>query len=203
MLIKIAAEPFDAPALPLSSLGSVIRVAPLQSPDPRARFEDMVRQYGRLIAAVVARVGGARTSLVRDDIHQQVLIGLWRQVEREQTIEHPASYLYRAAVRETVRALRREAAREAEPLEDVACPRAQGSDDPYQAMAAREQASCLEAGLLALAPDRGRAVRGHLQGFDVTEIMRHHGWTYQKTRNLIARGMADLRRALIEKGLHA
>jgi RNA polymerase sigma factor (sigma-70 family) len=203
MLIKNAAEPFDAPALPLASLGSVSRVPPLQSPDPRVRFEDMVRQYGRLIAAVVARVGGARTSLVRDDIHQQVLIGLWRQVEREQTIEHPASYLYRAAVRETVRALRREAAREAEPLEDVACPRAQSADDPYQTMAAREQASCLEAGLLALAPDRGRAVRGHLQGFDVTEIMRLHGWTYQKTRNLIARGMADLRRALLEKGLHA
>jgi RNA polymerase sigma factor (sigma-70 family) len=166
-----------------------------------ARFEDLVRQYGRLIASVVARVGGARASLIREDIQQQVLIGLWRQVEREQTIEHPASYVYRAAVRETVRALRREAAREAEPLEgDEAPERAAG---PYESVVASEQASRLEEGLAALAPDRARAVRGHLLGFEVAEIMRMYGWPYQKTRNLIARGMADLRRSLLEKGLHA
>lgn len=166
-----------------------------------ARFEELVRQYGRLIASVVARVGGARASLIREDIQQQVLIGLWRQVEREQTIEHPASYVYRAAVRETVRALRREAAREAEPLEgDEAPERAAG---PYEAVVASEQASRLEEGLAALAPDRARAVRGHLLGFEVAEIMRMYGWPYQKTRNLIARGMADLRRSLLEKGLHA
>jgi RNA polymerase sigma factor (sigma-70 family) len=166
-----------------------------------ARFEELVRQYGRLIASVVARVGGARASLIREDIQQQVLIGLWRQVEREQTIEHPASYVYRAAVRETVRALRREAAREAEPLEADDSP--ERGAGPYEAVVASEQASRLEEGLAALAPDRARAVRGHLLGFEVAEIMRMYGWPYQKTRNLIARGMADLRRSLLQKGLHA
>jgi RNA polymerase sigma factor (sigma-70 family) len=171
------------------------------SADPQARFEHLVRQYGRLIASVVSRVGGARASLIREDIQQQVLIGLWRQVEREQNIIYPASYVYRAAVRETVRALRREAAREAEPIEADDAP--EPSADPYQAAVAREQASRVEEGLSALAPDRARAVRGHLLGFEVAEIMRMYGWPYQKTRNLIARGMADLRRALLEKGLHA
>ena len=166
-----------------------------------ARFEDLVRQYGRLIASVVARVGGARASLIREDIQQQVLIGLWRQVEREQTISHPASYVYRAAVRETVRALRREAAREAEPIGADDAP--ERSADPYQAVVAREQACRVEEGLASLAPDRARAVRGHLLGLEVAEIMRMYGWPYQKTRNLIARGMADLRRSLLEKGLHA
>jgi RNA polymerase sigma factor (sigma-70 family) len=171
------------------------------SGNAHARFEDLVRQYGRLIASVVARVGGARATLIREDIQQQVLIGLWRQVEREQTIAYPASYVYRAAVRETVRALRREAAREAEPIEADETP--EPSAGPYEAVVGREQASRVEAGLAALAPDRARAVRGHLLGFEVAEIMRMYGWPYQKTRNLIARGMADLRRSLIEKGLHA
>jgi hypothetical protein len=35
----------------------------------------------------------------------------------------------------------------------------------------------------------------------VDEIMARHGWSYQKARNLIARGMADLRRILMENGL--
>lgn len=173
------------------------------SADAHARFEDLVRQYGRLIASVVGRVGGARTSLIKEDIQQQVLIGLWRQVEREQTIEHPASYVYRAAVRETVRAIRREAAREAQPLGDDDVPVVERSADPYEAVAAREQAVHVEAGLASLAPDRARAVRGHLLGLEVAEIMRMYGWPYQKTRNLIARGMADLRRSLLGKGLHA
>jgi len=173
------------------------------SADAHARFEDLVRRYGRLIASVVGRVGGARTSLIKEDIQQQVLIGLWRQVEREQTIEYPASYVYRAAVRETVRAIRREAAREAQPIGDDDVPIAERSADPYEAVAAREQAVHVEEGLASLAPDRARAVRGHLLGLEVAEIMRMYGWPYQKTRNLIARGMADLRRSLLGKGLHA
>ncbi|HET9314167.1 MAG TPA: hypothetical protein VFQ51_01210, partial [Vicinamibacteria bacterium] len=55
-------------------------------PGPETRFEGMVRQYGRLISTVVARVGGQATSLFREDIEQQVLIELWRQVDREQKI---------------------------------------------------------------------------------------------------------------------
>lgn len=169
--------------------------------DAHARFEELLRQYGRLIASVVARVGGSRASLIREDIQQQVLIGLWRQVEREQTISYPASYVYRAAVRETVRALRREAAREADPLEDGDLPQVGRSADPYEAVAARERAARLEEVLASLSPERQRAVRGHLLGFEVAEIMRMNGWPYQKARNLVARGMADLRRALLARGL--
>ena len=52
-----------------------------------------------------------------------------------------------------------------------------------------------------MAPDRARAVRGHLAGFNVEELMTLYGWTYQRARNLIARGMADLRTELRAKGL--
>ena len=48
--------------------------------------------------------------------------------------------------------------------------------------------------------DRAKAVRLHLAGHAVDEIMQVHGWTYQKARNLIARGMSDLRDALRKGG---
>jgi DNA-directed RNA polymerase specialized sigma24 family protein len=51
------------------------------------------------------------------------------------------------------------------------------------------------------APDRARAVKAHLAGFSVEEIMALCGWPYQRARNLIARGMADLRLALRERGM--
>jgi hypothetical protein len=31
--------------------------------------------------------------------------------------------------------------------------------------------------------------------------MAMHGWPYQKARNLVARGMAELREALLQKGV--
>jgi DNA-directed RNA polymerase specialized sigma24 family protein len=163
------------------------------------RFEGMVRQYGRLISTVVARVGGQATSLFREDIEQQVLIELWRQVDREQKIDHPSSYLYRAAVRETVRVLKRELSREstAPPAEG-----AKGGESPFQSLAVKEQAALVEGCVAALPTERQRAVRAHLAGFDVREIMQMHGWPYQKARNLIARGMAELRSALQDRGIH-
>ncbi|HET9317017.1 MAG TPA: hypothetical protein VFQ51_15605, partial [Vicinamibacteria bacterium] len=45
-------------------------------------------------------------------------------------------------------------------------------------------------------PERQAAVRAHLEGFQFQEVMLMHGWSYQKARNLVARGMADLRAGL-------
>jgi DNA-directed RNA polymerase specialized sigma24 family protein len=52
-----------------------------------------------------------------------------------------------------------------------------------------------------LPPERREAVQAHLAGYDVNEIMRMFGWNYQKARNLVGRGMMDLRAMLIEKGI--
>jgi DNA-directed RNA polymerase specialized sigma24 family protein len=171
-------------------------------PDVHARFEDLVRRYGRLISSVVGRVGGRAAVSIREDVEQRVLLSLWKQVEREQTIDYPSSYIYRAAVRETVRVLREEDAPAGEPSDDHP-DAALGADDPHQVLEARERAAQIEAGLCGLQAERACAVRAHLAGFEVAEIMTMYGWPYQKARNLVARGMADLRSALRARGLHA
>ena len=96
-----------------------------------SRLDQLVRQYGGLIRRVVARTAGRDASAIRDDIEQQVLVNIWRQLDREQTIDYPASYLYRVAVRETVRVVRRERARE-QPAGDAAdlAPRAVTASTP-------------------------------------------------------------------------
>ena len=170
--------------------------------EPRARFESLVRQYGRLIGAVVRKVAGRAGDLVREDIEQKVLVSLWRQIEGEQIIDYPSSYIYRIAVREAVRMMRQETARAQEPLEagGVEITRDVRSD-PHDSLARREMEQQIEASLGELAPERQRAVRAHLAGFDVQEIMEMYGWTYQKARNLIARGMTDMREALLRRGI--
>ena len=170
--------------------------------DSTATFEALVPRYARLIAAAVMRVGGRAALVHREDIEQQVLVDIWRHLEREQNIVHPSSYIYKAAVRETVRHLRRERARAADPLEAEGASQEQIGGGPFAAAAGREKAAHIEASIRELAPDRERAVRAHLMGFDVREIMTMYGWTYQRARNLIARGLGELRRSLRLKGIH-
>jgi DNA-directed RNA polymerase specialized sigma24 family protein len=72
---------------------------------------------------------------------------------------------------------------------------------PHRELAFRELKQQVEVALASLGDDRRRATRAHLAGFQVTEIMGMYGWTYNRARNLIARGMADLRRELRARGI--
>jgi len=170
------------------------------APFAETRFEAMVRQYSRLITAVVARVGGARVAGGREDVAQEVLLALWKRLEGEQTLEVGSSYVYRAAVRETVRALRREGSRHSEPLDEEHVADST-SDGPFERLAESERGAQIEACLLALPLERGRAVRAHLRGFEIGEIMGLYGWPYQKARNLLSRGLTDLRQRLRAKAI--
>jgi RNA polymerase sigma factor (sigma-70 family) len=167
-----------------------------------SQLEVLVRQYGRLISSVVRRITGPAAGLVGGDVEQQVLLALWRQVENEQTIDHPSSYIYRIAVREAVRAIRRQASRERRQVgEQEAAAQPDRGPDPSAGVVRREQREQIEASLAELRPEREQAVRAHLAGFDVREIMEMHAWPYEKARNLIARGMQDLRSALRRRGI--
>ena len=173
----------------------------LDSSVAETRFDALVRQYGRLITAVVARVGGARVAGTRDDVSQEVLLALWKRLEREQTLEVGSSYVYKAAVRETVRALRREGSKRLEALDENSPP-PNSTAGPFEHLAERERGARIESCLASLPLERERAVRAHLRGFEIREIMGLYGWPYQKARNLVARGMSDLRRLLREQDIH-
>jgi RNA polymerase sigma factor (sigma-70 family) len=164
------------------------------------RFEELARQYGRLIRSVVLKVGGPQAVGEAEDIEQRVLIELWKQVSREQPIDYPSSYIYRAAVRETVRTMRRSLRRSEEVLEEGTA-EVDMAPDPAARAAGRELGRQVEAAIQALAPDRRLAVRRHLAGHRVRDMMAEQGWSYQKARNLVARGIADLRGALRAKGI--
>ena len=165
-----------------------------------AHLEEIVRKYGRLIRHAIRKAGGDQVPVLADDIEQTVIVNLWQQIAREQIIDHPASYLYKAAIRETVRAVRRE--RERAGATVTAMPNG-GLEpaDPESLAVARQRGQAVAAALAELAPDRARAVRAHLRGWSVQEIMQATGWTYQRARNLVARGMSDLRSALTARGV--
>lgn len=171
--------------------------------DPDSVARAMLERYGALIRRIVARVGGRAVSSSAEDVTQTVALSLWKQISREQTITHPSSYIYRAAIRETVRAVKAELARNRDhvSIDGEAPPHLAGpGPDPEASAAAAQVGVDIEKSIATLSPDRAKAVRAHLSGYTVEEIMRVYDWPYQKARNLISRAMADLRADLRKRG---
>lgn len=165
-------------------------------------FEQLVRRYAHLIRSVATRVAGGEAATLAEDVEQRVMLALWQQISREQEIRHPASYIYRAAVRETVRALRKERRRgeiDAAAVETFS----EGGKDPEELLELREMGNRIQAIIAELPPERRRAVQAHLAGFAVREIMQMYDWSYNRARNLIGRGVRDLRRRLEAGGIGA
>jgi RNA polymerase sigma-70 factor (ECF subfamily) len=140
-----------------------------------------------------------------DDLVQDASIRLWQALAGERKIVSSASYLHRVAANATIDALRRHRARREEPLPEgdpaeapAAVALADPGADPERAAAGRERVARLQAALAALAPERRRAVRLHLQGFTTLEIGELCGWSEPKARNLAYRALEELRERLAE-----
>lgn len=162
------------------------------------RFEALVSQYGHVIRAAVRSVAGRDAEGLGQDAEQQVLLELWKQILREQEITYPSSYLYRAAVRETIRLARRAKRRSEEELLADQLTDSRPASQPERQAERRELSERLRQATAGLIENRRTAVTAHLAGYRVQEIMESNGWTYNRARNLTVRGMADLRRALEE-----
>jgi DNA-directed RNA polymerase specialized sigma24 family protein len=166
-----------------------------RSAEPREALRALIEGYAHVIRAAVARIARGRLDL-GDEVQQRIAEALWKRLQSEKEIEDPAAYIYRCAIRETLKLLREDIA-DVE-LETVAV--LPGTASPANDLYQRRLATAIEEAFAAMAADRVLAVRGHLAGFTAEEIMRMHDWPYHKARNLIARGMIDLRAALTAKG---
>ena len=164
------------------------------------RFADAARHLAR------------RTGLGADDLDellQEVRIRLWRALGTPERIrEVRALYIQRTVASAALDLIRRRRARRetsldggdgwsegGSPPEPAAPERADRDSDraEFDAIVARAVDGLIES--------RRVVVRLHLTGYDREEIARMLGWSEPKTRNLLYRGLADLREALERAGV--
>ena len=161
-----------------------------------ARFRTMVRSVG-------ARRGLSEADI--DDVLQEVRVRLWRAGEAgKQVAELGSSYVYRAAMSATVDVLRQQRARGADvtsPLDVRSEQLPGGRSDPHAEVETSELVARIGAAVDTLALPRRAVVRMYLAGYDREEIAELLGWTEAKTRNLLYRGLGDLRGCLAKWGI--
>jgi len=161
------------------------------------RFGEMVRRVGRRHRLAEADV---------DEVLQEVRVRLWRALgSGEKIAAAPASYVYRTAVSAALDLIRRRRARREEAIdvsrtsgEAILGEVREGPDGVVEgAELARQVATAVD----ELAESRRPVVRMYLAGYRLAEIADLLGWTEGKTRNLLYRGLADLRERLTAMGI--
>lgn len=138
-----------------------------------------------------------------DELIQGVRLRLWRtQGEGERTDTVSATYVHqaaRSAAIDIVRARRTVIAAASQSIEDTVLHDAATAPDVL--LEEQETAARIMAAVNELAADRRAAVKLHLAGYRREEIASMLGWSEIRTRNLVHRGIADLRTRLIALGL--
>ena len=173
-----------------------------RSDDLSTAIEAVVSRFATMVRSVGARHRLSDADL--DEVMQEVRIRLWRADPRgEQVGSIGASYVYRTAVSAALDLLRRRRAYAADRTDSV--------EDHSQRLATGQPASTdveireLSDRILdavgTLQPARRAVVRMYLSGYEREEIAELLGWTEAKTRNLLYRGLADLRGRLTEMGI--
>jgi len=145
------------------------------------------------MSSAIRRVLGSRHETLVPDVEQEVRLALWKRIRTGKKIDHPVSYVYKAA-RTTALGVMRHQASEATPLDErsMAKLKARQTEERRNLLPA-ERSRLLEQMLEQLNADQSRALRGYLTGMNHREIARHYGWSESVARHRIYRGLEALR----------
>jgi RNA polymerase sigma-70 factor (ECF subfamily) len=173
-----------------------------------SRFNNILAEYGKLLRHAIASQCSKNIGLDFDDLMQEARLRLWRAVSSERNIRDLPSYLYRIAATVTIDAIRSVKARREEQMniepggepEYGQGQRIDTNASPETAADCQQLIAILRATLARLPENRRRAVGLHLQGFTTTEIGELMHWSEAKARNLVYRGLDDLRSQLRAQG---
>ena len=136
-----------------------------------------------------------------DDLLQEVRIRLWRALSTaEQIAQAPPSYLYRTAASVALDLMRRRRVRREQSIEQchegLAISSTTNADHAGEAS---ELVNQITQALASLTQSRRAVVQMYLAGYHRREVAELLGWTEAKTRNLLYRGLADLRGRLAKQ----
>src|SRR5215813_598172 len=176
-----------------------------------SRFNAILDEYGTFLRRTIVRLCPKDLGLHFSDIEQEARLRLWRALQSEREIQNLASYLYRVAMTATLDAIRRVKAKREEQLRSVeddddgqGSPLALVSNpnrSPELEAERRQLASRVRTALDQLPDNRRRAVGLYLEGMTSHEIADLLGWSEPKARNLLYRGLHDLRARLRAEGV--
>jgi len=175
----------------------------MNSHNPRDdEFEAIVDQFSSFIKMHLLKFNPAKHGLDVDDLCQEVKIKIWRVLKNEKKIHSLSSYIKKivdSTVIDQLRKVRRqdgiyshEKEKQITEWKTQYVPNGLHESDLKETIT-RAVDTLLES--------RRKAVKLFLLNMTIEEIAGFYGWTKDKTRNLLYRGLSDLREKLKQSGI--
>ena len=191
-------------AVPAGASDAAADGSRVEGPDNDASraLEHVVGRFDAFIRRSARRCG--LTGADVDEVVQELRLRMWKSLGTAELIRRAkASYIYRAAISASIDIIRRRRTRRFEVTSDDAV--VDVAPDTRRRADSRldqnELADAVHRAIALLAESRRAVVRMHLAGYERHEIAELLGWTEAKTRNLLYRGLADLREILESWGI--
>jgi len=167
--------------------------------DIEEHLGQILKDYGQFMNCELRRYNLSRYGLDPEDILQDVRIRIWQVICEKKKIFTLSAYIKKiisSAVIDQLRKRRREEGlvHQAQQIH-VSEQKSIYSWDTIQKRALEETVGRAVEKLIS---SRRQVVKLYLLGFTIPEIAGYLNWTHDKTRNLLYRGLADLKESLKE-----
>ena len=166
-------------------------------------LERVLSEYSGLLRSAARSKGLSDAEL--DELLQEVRIRLWRALSSSERIAGVrTSYVYQTAMSAACDLIRRRRSSRLASLEEDPSPDAASAPSlaaPDLGFERRELAATIDRALTTLSATQQPVVRMYLAGYAQREIETLLGWTEAKTRNVLYRGLGELRRVLAGLGI--
>ncbi len=172
-------------------------------------IDQAINEYSFLIRAAIRKTSSQIDESQMDDIEQEVKIKIWKEIlKSEKKILNLGSYIWKVTYTTTCRIMRdlsaerKMAVSQSEVARNIEETAANGRDQsPEHHLEIKELIEIIKKSVDSLMGSRRAVIKLYLLGMDHMEISEYFGWSEGKVRNLISRGLEDLRKTLRHKGL--
>jgi RNA polymerase sigma-70 factor (ECF subfamily) len=170
--------------------------------DNSNEFENLVEKYSRFIESQILRFNPQKNGIDPDDIFQEVKIKLWNVLLDEKKIFSYSSYI-KKIVNSCVIDQIRKSRREEGVISNEKRKRISDRRSFYRKHNSSENdlKKMIGEAVESLMNSRRRVVKLYLLNMTLDEIATFLHWSEAKTRNLLYRGLEDIKKKLKEKGI--
>jgi RNA polymerase sigma-70 factor (ECF subfamily) len=165
-------------------------------------FEVIIRRFSRFVKANIQKFNVQKNGIDPDDILQEVKIKIWKILEDEKKIKNYASYIRKivdSSIIDQLRKSKREKGIFIQEKHKLASE--QKSNYLINISNDTNAKEIIGQAVDSLMESRRKAVKMFLLNMTIDEIAIYFKWTRDKTRNLLYRGLSDLKKMLREKGI--
>ncbi len=165
-------------------------------------FEEILERFARFIEANIQKFDPQKIGIDPDDLSQEIKFKLWKVFQDEKKILNYSSYI-RKIVNSTVIDHVRRFRRQSSIISSEKRKRISDHRSQYTMFSSSEKnyAEIIGKAVDTLMESRKKVVRLFLLNMTLEEISIYLNWSKDKTRNLLYRGLADLKKKLREQGI--